>query len=161
MNQSKGHSQTIGNSSGPLGSTSIRTDDHRLLVYQKFEISISLAMYSLLGKTTRYGEYAVRIKKQLSSQKDCCQCTYNLVCLSGYNVLGLVVRTYYIVSIWLGKFFRGGVIQIVNWYILMAVVSQCAWNSVFVTYEKALILRVMEIHSLGVIDISFLSYVEI
>ena len=48
MNQSEGHSQTIGNSSGPLSPSSIRTDNHRLLVYQDFEISISLGMYSLL-----------------------------------------------------------------------------------------------------------------
>ena len=42
MNQSERHSQTIGNSSGSLRSSCIRTDDHGLLVYQRFEISISL-----------------------------------------------------------------------------------------------------------------------
>ena len=59
------------------------------------------------------------------------------------------------------SFFTRGVIQIVDWYVLIAVVSQCDCNFVFVTYEEALILRVMKIHGLEFIDVSFLSYVEI
>ena len=73
MNQRKRHSQTIGNGSGPLRSSSIGTDDHGLLVYKRLIISISIGKSKSSGspskikQATQMTEHILRIEMRLIS----------------------------------------------------------------------------------------------